>query len=31
MGALAYHRLGFEDLGDHFNKWTEFIEKEFTL
>jgi hypothetical protein len=31
MGALAYHRLGFEDLGDHFNKWTDFIEKEFPL
>ena len=31
MGALAYHRLGFDDLGDHFNDWTEFIEKEFTF
>ena len=31
MGALAYHRLGFDELGDHFNEWTEFIEKEFTL
>lgn len=31
MGALAYKRIGFEDLGDHFNEWTEFIEKEFTL
>ena len=28
MGALAYHRLGYEDLGDHFNGWTDFIEKE---
>ena len=29
MGALAYHRLGYDELGNHFNKWTNFIEKEF--
>ena len=31
MGALAYHRLGYEDLGNHFNKWTDFIETEFHI
>lgn len=31
MGALAYRRIGFEELGDHFNEWAEFIETELTL
>jgi len=31
MGALAYHRLGYDDLGEHFQEWTAFIEKEFRL
>ena len=29
MGALAYQRTGYEDLGEHFDDWTSFIEKEF--
>jgi len=31
MGALAYQRVGFDELGEHFDEWTQFIEKEFIL
>ena len=29
MGSLAYQRSGYEELGEHFNEWTEFIEEQF--
>jgi len=29
MGSLAYHRLGYDNIGDHFEGWTNFINKEF--
>ena len=31
MGSLAYRRLGYDELGEHFEEWTEFIEREFRL
>lgn len=29
-GAVAFNRLGWEDIGDDFNGWIAFIEKEMT-
>ena len=29
-GAVAFNRLGWEDIGDDFNGWISFIEKEMT-
>jgi hypothetical protein len=29
-GAVAFKRLGFEEIGKNFNDWTDFIEKELT-
>ncbi len=31
LGALAFHRTGFDDIADDFLGWTEFLEREFTL
>lgn len=30
-GAVAFSRLGFEDIGDNFSGWTNFLEKEFII
>ena len=30
-GALAFSRLGYETIGNEFNGWTEFINKELVL
>lgn len=29
-GSVAFKRLGFEQIGNNFNGWTDFIEKELT-
>ena len=28
VGALAFERLGYNNIGENFNNWTTFIEKE---
>lgn len=30
-GALAFHRLGYDDIGNDFDGWTSFIENEFGI
>ena len=29
-GSVAFHHLGYDDIGTEFNKWVFFIEKEMT-
>lgn len=31
MGAVAFHHLGYDAIGDDFNGWISFIEKELVL
>ena len=31
VGSVAFHRTGYDRIGDEFDGWAEFIKKEFTI